>query len=220
MAERSHEEAMSSLSWRRHDVEEEVLLRVLDEVVDLLENEDVPYLFIGGIASALLGRPRTTQDIDLFVKPEDADRVLEALEGGGFQTHKPYPHWLYKAVKDDVLVDVIFRSTRDILLDEEMLARAEVLEFKGRKLRMVPPEDLLVMKAIANTEDTPRYWHDALSVIGRSELDWDYLIARARRYGIRRILSLLLYAQSNDLVVPERAVRALFDALYGPVPDR
>lgn len=38
---------------------------------------------MGGVSSATLGRPRGTNDIDLFVRPEAAHLTLEALEGGG-----------------------------------------------------------------------------------------------------------------------------------------
>ena len=34
----------------------------------------------GGIAVKELGRPRVTHDIDIFVKPDDADDVLEILK--------------------------------------------------------------------------------------------------------------------------------------------
>jgi hypothetical protein len=113
-----------------------------------------------------------------------------------------------------VLVDVIFRSTRDILMDDEMIRRALLLDFRGRTLPIAPPEDVLVMKAIASGEDTPRYWYDALAITANSsELDWDYLLRRARQHGARRVLSLLLYAQSNDQVVPSWAVEELFDAI-------
>jgi hypothetical protein len=69
---------------------------------------------------------------------------------------------------------------------------------------------------VIHDEQTPRHWGDALGVIADSELDWDYLARRARK-GARRVLALLLYAQSNDLVVTDETVRALFDSLYGDV---
>ena len=40
------------------------------------------------------------------------------------------------------------------------------------------------MKACAMSEDTSRYWYDAVSIIAHTELDWDYLVsagAPARR---------------------------------------
>lgn len=66
------------------------------------------------------------------------------------------------------------------------------------------------MKAVAADEDTPRYWYDALGIIAHGDdLDWDYLVRRARQHGVRRILSLLIYAQSNDLVVPSAPIAEL-----------
>ena len=180
----------------------------------MIERIGVPYMSIGGIASCVWGRARWTHDIDFFVRSEDARTVLDALADAGFAATEEYPHWLYKAFKDDVLVDVIFRSTRDILMDDEMIRRALLLDFRGRTLPIAPPEDVLVMKAIASGEDTPRYWYDALAITANSsELDWDYLLRRARQHGARRVLSLLLYAQSNDQVVPTWAVEELFEAI-------
>jgi predicted nucleotidyltransferase len=177
--------------------------QTLDESLAAMRDADVRFLIIGGIASAVHGRDRGTRDVDLFVRPEDARRALEALADRGFETMVAFPHWLYKGFKRDVLVDVIFRSSKDVLLDDEMLRRARDRQFRGRRVPIAPPEDLVIMKAVAADEDTPRYWYDALGIIAHEpNLDWDYLVRRARQHGVRRILSLLIYAQSNDLVVP------------------
>jgi predicted nucleotidyltransferase len=205
------ETAMAGPDPIDHSTDGDVLLKVLDETMRALEEARIPYLLIGGIGSAVYGRDRGTQDIDLFVRPESAGRVLEVLAGRGFETRVEYEHWLFKAFSHGVLVDVIFRSSRDVLLDETMLSRARRMPFRGRHLPVAPPEDLVVMKAIAASEDTPRYWYDALAIIAYTELDWNYLVARARQHGARRILSLLLFAGSIDLVVP----RAPVDELYG-----
>jgi predicted nucleotidyltransferase len=196
--------------------DEQEFLAALDETVDALEGESIPYLLMGGIASACMGRPRWTHDIDLFVKPPDARRVLEALAAAGFETEETFPDWLFKASKHGQLIDIIFRSTGDIYVDDEMLERARLREFMGRQLRIIPPEDLLVIKAVVHGEHMPRHWYDALALLAHcQELDWDYLLKRARK-GVRRVLSLLLYAQSNDLVVPWRPVRELFRLIDDP----
>jgi predicted nucleotidyltransferase len=196
---------------RSEGIDKDVLLAVLDDATAALRDGDVTFLVMGGIASAAFGRPRATWDIDLFVRMSDVEPALEALRARGFATEVVYEHWLSKAMRDGVTVDVIGRSTPDILLDDEMLARAVTREYQGRRLTLVPPEDLVVMKALAASEDTPRYWYDALGVIGHTELDYDYLIRRARASGARRVLSLLLYAWSNDLVVPTDVLRTLFE---------
>ncbi|HJP67079.1 MAG TPA: nucleotidyltransferase [Actinomycetota bacterium] len=198
---------------KRDDVDEEVLLDVLGEAVKAIEDEGIPYVFIGGLASVLLGPPSSTNDIDFFVRPEDAERVMETLSKRGFETKVHDPSWLMKGVKKGVLVDVIFKSTGDIFLDDEMLARASVGEFKRQRLRIVSPEDLMVMKALAHQRDT-HYWYDALDLLAHSEMDWDYVLRRAR-HGPRRILSLLAYAQSEDLAVPNTAIQKLVELIYG-----
>jgi predicted nucleotidyltransferase len=191
----------------------DLFLRVLDEALDALTTADIPFLLIGGIGSAVYGRDQGTRDIDVFVRPETARRVLEVLGARGFETKEVAERWLSKAMKHGVLVDVIFRSTRDILLGDEMLDRSRVMPFRGREVPLAPPEDLVVMKACAMSEDTSRYWYDAVSIIAHSELDWDYLVARAREHGARRLLSLLLFATSLDIVVPSEPIETLYDAI-------
>src|SRR5690606_25851615 len=92
-------------------------------------------------------------------------------------------------------------------------ARSGVRDFMGHRVRLIAPEDLLVIKAAVHDEQGPRHWHDALGVIGINELDWDYLLRRARQ-APRRVLSLLVYAHSLDKNVPNYVVRALYREIY------
>ena len=39
------------------------------------------------------------------------------------------------------------------------------------------------------------------------------------RFAARRVLSLLIYAQSEDLLVPDAAIRSLYDEIYGDGND-
>jgi hypothetical protein len=96
-----------------------------------------------------------------------------------------------------------------------MEARARTVDFCGVPVPLLPPEDLLVIKAVVHAEHSPRHWHDALALVARADLDWPYLLERAR-HGPRRLLSLLLYAQSIDLAVPQ----AVLDTLWARIADR
>jgi predicted nucleotidyltransferase len=187
--------------------------RVLGLTVEAMEESGIRYMFIGGIASGGLGRPRSTHDIDLFVVPEEAELALRALTKKGFKTEKTDPSWLYKGFKEDILVDVIFKSKGEIYLDTEMYQRMITAEFHGRRLRLVAPEDLLIIKAAAHSELTPSHWHDAIALLSYANIDWQYLIRRARR-APRRILSLLLYAQSNDIWVPNSVIHELYSGIF------
>jgi len=90
-----------------------------------------------------------------------------------------------------------------------MLAHARPVDLSGVRVCMVSPEDLIVIKAVVHDEQSPRHWFDALAMLSRTDLDWEYLLQRARK-AARRVLSLLLYAQSNDVLVPDTVVRRLF----------
>ncbi len=187
--------------------------RVLGATVEALDKTGVRYAFIGGIASGGMGRPRSTHDIDLFVMPDDADLALRSLAKHGFRTERTDPSWLFKGFKEDILVDVIFKSKGDIYLDTEMYQRLNTVEYHGRQLRLVAPEDLLIIKAVAHTELTPGHWHDAIGLLSHASLDWAYLLKRARR-APRRVLSVLLYAQSSDIWVPNHVIHELYDGIF------
>ena len=190
----------------------------LADVAEALERDEIPYVVIGGIASALYGRPRSSDDLDILVAKPDAERTLQALDSAGFDTERTNDQWIYKAFREGVQVDVIFWLKGDLYLDDEMLARATRVDVGGRQVPVIPPEDLIVVKAIIHDEQTPRHWGDALGLVANcDELDWDYLIRRGR-HGARRLLALLVYAQSNDLLVSDEVVRRVFDVVY-PAPE-
>jgi predicted nucleotidyltransferase len=197
----------------------EDIRRALREVIEVLDGAGVAYLLIGGMSAATVARPRETDDIDVFVRPDSARRALDSLGAAGFATKEKDPHWLFKAWKHGVLVDIIFRSSGDLYLDDEMLARGSEREYMGVAAPHVSPEDLVVIKALAAAEHSPHHWYDALAVIGRCPLDWGYVLSRARLAGPRRLLSLLVYAESIDLAVPAEVIEELFDVVH-PDPGR
>jgi hypothetical protein len=168
---------------------------------------------LGGLASSLVGRPRWTHDIDFLVRADDALGVLRAFRAAGFRTEETDPVWIYKAFKSDIMVDVIFMITGGIYLDREMEERAIQREYDGLQVRIPSAEDQVVIKAIVHREETSRHWFDALAILGRADLDWDYLLHRAR-LGARRVLALLVYAQSSDILVPTWAIRRLYEEVY------
>lgn len=193
--------------------EEARLLAVLDDAVVAFRRSGIPFLLMGSIATSAMGRRRAVTDIDVFVRDHDVGSALASLEADGFDTMVVSKNWLAKAFKDEVLVDVISRSTHDITLTDEILAHTVEIDVAGRRLPAVSAEDLIVMKAVATSEDTSRYWFDALGLLGRPDLDWSYLARRAKQHGARRLLSLLFFARSIDLIVPDEILDELQDAV-------
>lgn len=191
----------------------------LFSALDALEQSQCSYALIGGIAATGLGRPRSTQDIDIFVRPEDAEAILDVLGRAGFRTEQTNPTWLFKAFKDGVLVDIIFRSEGGFYFDNEMRERAVQINYHGRQVRAVSPEDFVLIKCAVHSEEGPHHWHDALSVLSHSKVDWSYLLHRSRK-AARRLLALLIYAQSDDIWVPNDIIRMLFKNVFGEEENR
>jgi hypothetical protein len=170
----------------------------------------------GSIATKALARPRPDfphEDIDLMIRPPDAGPASGVLADAGFIVEETDPSWLTQAKRAGITVDLIFRTAGDIHLDPEMLRRAVRSSVSGVEVPLIPPEDYAVMKAVLYQEHRPFEWFDALALIARPGLDWDYLIDRALRHGAQRVLSLLIYARSSGLAVPDEAVARLTEAV-------
>ena len=74
------------------DTELDALHAVFAEVIHTLERYDVPYAVVGGLASAALGRPRASADVDVLVMPQDARRALGVLGDAGFAIDETNPY--------------------------------------------------------------------------------------------------------------------------------
>jgi predicted nucleotidyltransferase len=190
----------------------------LVRAVEILEGAEIEYALMGGLASAAVGRPRKTRDVDLFVPRDDAVRALEALGRAGFRTERTDESWLYKAFAGEVMIDLIFCSKGDLVLEPEMLERRRSMTVLGRSVKALAPEDLVVIKALAAAEHVPRHWYDALAILDSGQIDWTYLGSRARPHAAR-VVSLLLYALSAGIPVPEAVLRELFECALRAVEE-
>jgi predicted nucleotidyltransferase len=144
----------------------------LKHAAGALRDAGVPFVLGGGLAVWARGGPATSHDLDLMVKPEDADRALEVLERAGMRPEKPPEGWLYKAWDGDVLVDLIFRPVGEPV-EEELFERAEELEVNAVGMLVMSLEDVLVTKLKALDEhelDYERPLEFARSL--RERIDW------------------------------------------------
>jgi predicted nucleotidyltransferase len=193
------------------------LAPVLRDATAALTDAGIAHVVFGSIALRALGRTRERaedgEDVDLFIRPPDAPAARRALVGAGFDVEETDPSRLNRAARGHVAVDLVFRSAGDLHLDREMRDRAVPTAVDGVVVPLIPPEDYAVMKAVLYEEHRPYEWFDALSLITRPDLDWGYLVRRAVRHGAQRVLSLLLYARSSGVAIPDNAVAELTRAV-------
>lgn len=148
-----------------------------------LRDAGLDFALAGSVACWARGAPQSRNDLDFLVKPEDAERALDALVSAGMRADRPPEGWLLKAwdSADDgseTLVDVIF-GPRGITDVGAVLDRAELLPVAALDLPVVHLDDVLVMKLHAFDEhacDFGRILEIARAV--REQVDWDDVRAR------------------------------------------
>jgi predicted nucleotidyltransferase len=145
--------------------------------------------------NAYTGIWRDTKDLDVFVPERGVVRVLDALQRAGFETEIAEPHWLAKAHKEEIFVDVIHANDSGaVTVNESWFANAEKIEVLGRRVRVIPAEEMLLSKIFVASRDR---WDmsDVLHLIfaRRGELDWERILARVGEHWELLLAYLHLY---------------------------
>src|SRR3954470_20629831 len=157
-----------------------------------LRGADVPFLLGGSLASWARGGPETRHDLDLIIKPADAEKALEALREAGLRPERPPEEWLFKAWDGDTLVDLIY-CPKGLPVDDELIGRGEELSVLGMDIRVMAMEDVMATKLLALTEHSLRY--ESLLQIARAlreQIDWRAVRARTEDSPFARAFFVLL----------------------------
>ncbi|MGB9723393.1 MAG: nucleotidyl transferase AbiEii/AbiGii toxin family protein [Chloroflexia bacterium] len=112
---------------------------------------------IGGVAAALLGRPRLTADVDalLLLDMAELPRLLTAAAEEGLQPRiadaeafaRRNRVLLLRHQESAISVDI---SLGALPLEEEIVARSQVHRIGPLTVRLPTPEDLIILKAVAH----------------------------------------------------------------------
>jgi hypothetical protein len=159
---------------KRND-EFESLIETLKLAVATLRERGIRFALGGSLAAWARGGPVTRNDLDLMVKPADAETALRALEAAGMRPERPPEEWLFKAWNGDVLVDLIF-CPAGLQMTDEVLDRADVVAVAAVATPVLALEDVLVTMLCAIDEHTLDY--SRLVAIVRSlreQIDWQQL---------------------------------------------
>jgi hypothetical protein len=182
----------------------EELTDSLKRSVAALENAGVPYLLGGGLGCWARGGPPSSNDIDLMLKREDAERAQEVLAAAGMRPETPPEQWLLKAWDGEILVDLIFEPA-GMLVDDEVLARGERLSVMAMDVDVMDLNDILITKLMALDEHSADYGD--LILITRSlreQIDW----TRLREETAESPFAVAFFALADGLEICPAASRA------------
>ncbi len=185
----------------------------------LLQDARLDFLLGGAYAFAqYTGIERHTKDLDIFVRPSDAQRTLEVLARAGYETELTFSHWLGKAHCGHDFVDVIFSSGNGACpVDDSWFPHAEQSDVFGVPVLLMPPEEMIWQKALILERE--RYdGADVAHVLHcRAEhLDWTRLLTRFEAHW-RVLLSHLIlfgfiYPSERDRI-PAAVLQGLLERL-------
>jgi hypothetical protein len=158
------------------DDDADAIKETLRRAAQALREAEVPFLLGGGLAVWARGGPESDHDLDLMLRPGDAERALAVLEEAGFRPERPPENWLFKAYdRNDVLVDLIFAPASGTIADGEF-ERADTLEVNAVAMHVLSLEDVLATKLLALNEqhlDYKSVLYVARTV--REQIDWERL---------------------------------------------
>jgi predicted nucleotidyltransferase len=185
-----------------------VLLDALTRVAAAMDEQGRDHVFIGGIALAAWGRPRTTVDIDLMIfGPEDeADQIIAALAETGFALESEIERDVmmsgfrlrkkYRGIQEglpemSVALDVLLSSNPVV---RQIIERACRRKVGGVAISVPSAEDFIVLKLQAGRMQDLA---DAQAVYRehQNSLNQEHLEATAEQFAVRELLDRIRSAE-------------------------
>ncbi|MBL1074138.1 nucleotidyltransferase [Nocardia sp. 2] len=148
------------------------LLDTLTRVVNALLDNGVPFAVGGGCAVYARGGPASDHDVDIFVKPTDAQHARGVLAEVGLRPVDPAEDWLTKVYDGETLVDLIFRPNYRTVTDE-LLGRASWMRIGPTAAPVISGTDLMVDRLMVldpHRLDFTKLLHIARDL--REQVDW------------------------------------------------
>jgi hypothetical protein len=154
-------------------------------LASLLTRAGVPYALIGGHAVNVWLEPRFTADVDVTVQANAADltRLRAVLGAAGYTIAREHggdlpsgPDFVrFVSSASSVTLEVQAAKTE---FQREVIRRATSV---GGTVRVATPEDLIVMKLIANRAKDRA---DLEGLVRLPAVDWDYVERWAGEWGV------------------------------------
>lgn len=169
--------------------------QVLLEWVDLCDRLGIAYAIMGGLAVRVHGIPRPTYDVDLTIAAdqEQIQTLFAEAEQTGYSVPDAYKSgWIDRIAEMPVVklrtwledgkgIDVDLFITESAF-QESLMNRCIDWEFEDRQLTVVSPEDLVLLKLLANR---PRDIGDVQDIMFmQGQFDETYLRHWATELGI------------------------------------
>lgn len=131
------------------------MIEFFQKIIDVLDEEKIPYMLSGSVAMSLYIVPRATRDFDfvIFLQPKNIRNFVNHFQEGYYCNIIA----IEDALKHESMFNIIdhnsgFKADFVILKNEDFrqveFSRKITLEYFGKKISVVSVEDLLISKLI------------------------------------------------------------------------
>lgn len=159
------------------------MLSFFNKIVDVLNENNIPYMLSGSIAMGVYIVPRATRDFDFVIhlQPKDIDGFAANFKDGYYCNINS----VKDAVKQQSLFNIIdhasgYKADFVILKNEdfrqEEFNRRVEMEYLGKSVYLVTVEDLLISKLIwIQVLQSAIQIQDIKNLAELDTLDWEYI---------------------------------------------
>jgi len=160
------------------------MVSFFQKIIDVLDQHNIPYMLSGSIAMGLYTVPRMTRDIDFIIhlEPKNLDLFVNSFKDGYYCDKDGVKEAVETTIKMFNIIDhasgfkadfVVLKN--DAFRQEEFNRRVQ-MEFYGKIIYVVSPEDLLISKLIWIQElQWPIQMEDIKHLSASDRLDWGYI---------------------------------------------
>lgn len=136
-----------------------ILIEVLKKLIATCRRQKVKLVICGGMAVSVMGRPRTTYDVDavLLVEERKLAELLQKFSRVGFKYDKREP---VKNIRGNPFVTLVyskFKTYVDLFIarssfQKQILKRKKTVKLAGIEVPLITAEDLILMKLLSGRE--------------------------------------------------------------------
>ena len=159
------------------------MIEFFEKVVDVLNKHNIPYMLSGSMAMSTYVNPRATRDFDFIIslKHEDINGFVDNFQDGYYCDRDS----VLDAIKNQSMFNIIdhasgFKADFVVLKDhpfrKEEFKRRIKIDFFGKNIYIVTPEDLLISKLIwIQDVQSALQMEDIKNLSAVKSLDWGYI---------------------------------------------
>ena len=161
------------------------MLSFFQKITDVLDKNNIPYMLSGSVAMSLYIVPRATRDFDFIIHltPQNIDSFVENFQDGYYCDKDQVKdalvnpaHGMFNIIDHASGYKADFVVLKRIPFRQEEFSRRIQMDFYGKTIYVVSPEDLLISKMIwIQDYQSPLQMEDIKNLTELESLDKSYI---------------------------------------------